>query len=474
MGIANALTFRAVAEILGLLLSAVSMIYVSRIVGPEYLGFSATTSALVLLVSRLSDGGLTALSSQRLARDDDDIKSLLAITLPVKFLVSSLMIVLVLAVCQFLPMDWRLKYFIVVSVFLVFFEVCSPAWIFIAMGKINVSSMIRIGQSLIYATAIVVLIRRVEDWIWLPYLTLLNSAVNFTLALCFLIYYKLIGFNRSLFTTAYFKVVANFYKEAAHFLKADLSSYAYTSSDRLILYYFATPHVVGLYEAAYKVINPFYSINTVITPTMFRELAQSFKHGALHRTMARYVFTMSICTIPLGFFLLFFAKDVVQLLYGARFSESAPSLAVLGFVISFGFTSGIIVQPFSAWNLSRAYGSSIFWGNVVNMALNVVLIPFFGALGAAVATLAAKVAVTIVGYLYFRQATAYPICRDFAYFIACSLLALLLAFAVSLVMKSASVQMVVFAVVYLLTLYQSYRVYFKKQVNLDSGSVHAG
>ena len=69
MAISKNLAFRASAELSGLLVAMGSMIYISRVVGPEYVGFSATTSAILLLVTRLADGGLTSLASQRLARD---------------------------------------------------------------------------------------------------------------------------------------------------------------------------------------------------------------------------------------------------------------------------------------------------------------------------------------------------------------------------------------------------------------------
>src|SRR6185369_4841187 len=363
MIISKKLTFRAVAEIIGLIIGAVSMIYISRIVGPEYVGLSATTSALVFLISRLADGGLTSLASQRLARDDDHLNTLLSVTLPPKIIVSAVLIALVMVISHVAHIDERLKYFIRISVFVVLFESCTPAWVFVALGKINLASTIRISQALLYAVAIVFFVRGLDDWRYLPYLTLFNSAINFVIASIFLLYFKLVAFDTIVFRNSYFARLKEFYKEGFNFLKADLSVYVYTTSDRLILYYFTSPQVVGIYEAAYKIINPFYAINSVITPTMFRDLAQSFKQKRLAPVMAKYLFSMSILSIPLGFFLIYFARPVVDILYGAKFVDSVPSLMVLGFVITFGFTSGIIVQPFAAWNMSREYGSSIFWGN---------------------------------------------------------------------------------------------------------------
>jgi O-antigen/teichoic acid export membrane protein len=442
------------------------MIYISRIVGPEYVGFSATTGAVLLLISRLADGGLTSLASQRLARDDETLGSLLSFTLPPKLVVSVCLIVITLIVADVLNIDERLKYFIKITVFIVLLESCTPAWVFVALGRINIASFIRISQSLLYAIAVVVLVRNQADWKYLPYLTVFNSAINFVVASFFLWHFKIISLDFELFKGDYFAKLKTYYQEGFNFLKADLSVYIYTSSDRLILYYFTSPQVVGIYEAAYKIINPFYAINSVITPTMFRELAQSFKQNRVTPVMAKYVFSMSILSIPLGFFLIYFARPVVDMLYGAKFVESVPSLMVLGFVITFGFTSGIIVQPFAAWNMSKEYGSSIYWGNVLNTALNFTLIPFFGAIGAALATLAAKIIVTIVGYIYFKAATDYPIAKEFTYFFIASAVPLLLVYALSFATSNTIVLGVAFSIAYVLIVAGFYINYFKARLHL--------
>jgi O-antigen/teichoic acid export membrane protein len=457
------ITLRAVAEIIGLAVWGVSMIYISRVVGPEYVGFSATTSAVLLLVTRFADGGLTALASQRLARDDNRLETLLSLMMPPKLVCSLLLVACSLAVLQLITIDARLKYFLVISVSMVLFETMAPTWVFVALGRINVASIVRIGQSLVYASSIFFFIHGQDDWRYLPYITLINSASGFLMSSFFLGYFRLYALDQRVFSGGnYLESLWAQYLESFHFLKAELSSYVYTSSDRLILYYFTTPAVVGVYEAAYKVINPFYNINTVISPTMFRDLAQSFKQGKLPPVMARYTFFMCLLTIPLGFFLIYFAADVIQFLYGARFAESASSLAILGFVITFGFTSGILVIPFSAWNMSREYGNAIFWGNLLNMSLNFTLIPLWGAVGAALATLAAKLIVTMVGYRYFRRATAYNILKDFSWFFAASLLSLLAMPLMAGVIANSFVLMGIYASVYALIVGFAYKVHFRQ------------
>ncbi|MFA5074244.1 MAG: oligosaccharide flippase family protein [Nitrospirota bacterium] len=455
------LIVRAAAEIISLFLGAIAVIYLSRIVGPEYLGFIAATIAILLFLSRLADGGLTALAMQQLAREDEKLDVLLAITIPLKLASSIVLVGLSLLTINLITIDSRLYYFITISIFTVFFETCAPTWVFIALGKITIASIIRIGQGVLYTVAIFIFIQNTDDWRYLPHLTLLNAFLNFGIATYFLFYCKLWSFDTSLFTKGYFHRIFVFYAQAFHFLKANLSTFVYMSFDRLLLYYFTTAHTVGIYEAAYKIIQPFYAISEVVTPTMFRELAQSIKQGTLYAVFARYVVAMSLFTIPLGFFLLFFSEFVIIFLYGTAFAESVPCLMILGFVITFGFTSGIIVLPFSAWNMPREYGNSVFSGNILNIILNTLLIPIAGAVGSALAALAAKVMVTITGYMYFKRATDYPVLKDFAYFFIASFIPLIAIYGLSLIITNVVVLMIVYGTVYIGIVMFVYKTYFK-------------
>lgn len=458
------MTIRAVAEISGLLIAALGMIYISRIVGPEYIGFSATASAIMVLLGRLADGGLTAYASQRLARDDDSLDTLLTIIVPPKLVLAGIIVVVSFSLAMLLPINDTLRYFLVVSVWIIFFEVCSPYWVFVALGKINVSSIIRISQSVIYGAAILLFIHEPEDWKYLPFLTVLNSGMNFILSLLFFYVRRFKKVDKSVFGSCYFQKIKAYYKEGFHYFKAEISGYVYTTSDRLILYYFAGPQVVGIYEAAYKIINPFYSINNVITPTMFRDLAQGFKHGYVEKVMAKYVFAMSLLTIPVGFYFVFFSDFIVKVLYGARFAESAASLAILGFVISFGFTSGTLAQPFTAWNMQREFGNSVFWGNLLNIIMNFALIPYWGAVGAAFATLGAKIIVTVVAYYYFRRVTKYPIVKDFSWFFILSFVSLVIVVITSQFTENNYFLTVVFGLPYFIFTYVLYRKVFQERM----------
>ena len=197
----------------------------------------------------------------------------------------------------------------------------------------------------------------------------------------------------------------------AHFAAADLSVYLYTSSDRLILYVFTTPTIVGLYDAAYRLIQPFYGIATVASDTYYSRLANRASPAAL-QLFREYVDFMFFATIPLGFFTTAFATLIIGIVYGGDFAAADGYLAILGWAITFGFISGAAAFPFTIWNMPRQYNSTVTGGASANLVMNLLLIPPLLGTGAALATVGGKVAATAIGLPLFHRASSYPILRD--------------------------------------------------------------
>jgi O-antigen/teichoic acid export membrane protein len=105
---------------------------------------------------------------------------------------------------------------------------------------------------------------------------------------------------------------------------------------------------------------------------MYRSLARSLGTADFNRVFRRWVDLMSVATIPVGFVALAFAPWIIGFVYGPQFSGAETYLALLGFVITFGYMAGIVTIPFTAWNAPAPYGRAVAGANI---GLNVLLIP---------------------------------------------------------------------------------------------------
>ena len=238
------------------------------------------------------------------------------------------------------------------------------------------------------------------------------------------------------------------YRRGFDYAKADVSILVYMSADRLILFVTAGVTVVGLYEAASRLIQPFYALSTVIRESMFLELAHAIGGDRLAPTVRRWARSMFVATIPVGPFLWLHGAWVIALVYGAGFEGATLSLMILGWAITIGFVSGAVVLPFLSWNLGRQYGNAVLAGNITNVAANVLLTPALGGGGAALATVAAKVAVTASGLRPFRAISSFPILGYSMRYLGASIVAAIASAAAWLASGEELASILVFAFAY--------------------------
>ena len=416
---------RGGAEITGLLLGVIATLWVSRIVGPSYFGYYAVMLTIVTLGGLLINAGLPTVGSQRVANNPAATAEVLWVVTICRAALAAVAVALALLVLGVAPVDPVLRDYLRIGLVMWAVIPLADGWVLVSQARLRAISALRVAGSLATLLAALVLVRDVSDAANVAWVPVAGAVVN-AAGTSFLAH-RGAGMRQPAGQRVG-EAIRDYFGAGFHTLKADISAFIFTSSDRLFLYAFATPAVVGLYAAAYSVIQPFYMINVVIWDAMYLPVAQAIGTDRLKRTFRRYVDLMSFATIPLGFFLLAFAPVVISTLYGPTYAPASEYLAILGWVITFGYTSGIAVVPFSAWNRPREYGNATGVGGILNLVLNFALIPTYQAVGAAWATLASKVAVTVVGIRYFRRAADYPLIRDFVEYLAISAAAYMGAF----------------------------------------------
>lgn len=161
-----------------------------------------------------------------------------------------------------------------------------------------------------------------------------------------------------------------------------------TNTDIVLLGYFADPDDVGVYFAATRIANLmafiFFSLNALAVPK-FAELHGAGKHLELQRFVRGVIHAMFWPTLAAGVFLLV-AGEFILGLFGAGFEAGYPLLALLmlGFLAraATGPTEYLLNMTGNQNVVALIYG----FAAVGNIGLNLMLIPVWGGIGAAIAT----------------------------------------------------------------------------------------
>lgn len=172
--------------------------------------------------------------------------------------------------------------------------------------------------------------------------------------------------------------------------------------DTLMLTALSTTSSVGLFNAAYKIIQmvdmiPF-TLSLPLFPPFTRLALESKERLFVVVTQALTIFM--VIALPICGLIIIVAPQIVLVFYGTGYQEAAPTLRLLSLTVIFLFPSALYVFLFSALGHQKFYSLSSAFCLITNTCLDLWLIPIYGHQGAAIATLCAEISFFLIGAIY--------------------------------------------------------------------------
>lgn len=156
----------------------------------------------------------------------------------------------------------------------------------------------------------------------------------------------------------------------------------------LLLLALAGPTQVGLYTPASRgadlIALVLLAVNTAIAPTLARLFAER-KTKQLEHTVARSTRMITLVSLPLALALILFGHWYLQI-FGSEFTVATTALAILSVGQLINAATGTVGTLLNMTGNERDVARSVGFSALLNVALNVLLIPRMGLTGAALAT----------------------------------------------------------------------------------------
>ncbi len=168
----------------------------------------------------------------------------------------------------------------------------------------------------------------------------------------------------------------------------------YSSLNKIMLGTISGMDQAGFYEYSEKLskmpLSLVTALGTVMLPRMTSSLAEGNRNQALGM-LSRSMFVMQGAAMAMAFGIAAIAPVFTIVFFGAGFEPCMYIMPILCVVIPLIAASNVIGVQYMLPNYSdRAYTVSVFFGATANVLVNLLLLPRFGAIGAAVATVAAE------------------------------------------------------------------------------------
>ena len=362
-------------------------VWVARYLGPEQFGLLNFTAALIGLFGALAGMGLQGIVVREIVREPTCREDTLGTAAALQLLGGAVAYSLLLVTVFYLrPQDVLSQLVAAILGAMVLFKASEVVgyW-FESQVQSKYTVWVQNGAFLFFAGIKVVLILSGASLIYFAWAMLAEAivvAMALTLALHRLgppLYSLRISYDRC------FALL----KAGWPFMLSSIAIMIYMKIDQVMIGQMLGNDAVGIYSAAVRISEIWYFIATAVAASVLPAILEAKKNNeAQYRQRLQALFDlMTWIAIIVALPVTFFATPLVTMLFGAEYSEAGGVLAIHVWATVFVFLGVAGGNWFLAENQQLISLQRTALGAVVNVLLNILLIPMMGVMGAAWATL---------------------------------------------------------------------------------------
>ncbi len=404
--IAKNTAFMTLASIAQKVISFVYFTFIARAIGVEGTGkyFLALSFTAIFVV--FVDLGLTNVLVREAAKVRGDIQKYVSTILSVKLLFGVFSYILVIVLSSFLYKgDMELQHMIWLSGITMLFDSFNLTvyGVLRALGDLRFES-----ASITVAQFLSLILGSIFLWMHLPLIFLIlafliPSAINAVYA-SLIVYYRfgvrpIPQFDRGVFFT--------FWRIAVPFALAAVFARIYSYVDSILLKQMLGTEAVGWYSTPYKITFAFQFIPMALVAALYPRMSEYFVHQKEKLSVILHdsIKYLLVVATPIAIGICVLAQPIIVMLYGDAFLPSVLPLQILIVSLIFSFVGFPIGACLNACNRQATQTTIVAGVMVLNIIMNLLLIPRIGVAGAAVAALVGNTILSLVGYYFLSQIT---------------------------------------------------------------------
>lgn len=396
------ISFLVIAEIISKLLPLLTFPYLTRILGPEVYGKYGFAMNLVGFLMLLASPGLVPYGMRAVAQNAGKERDIGAQIIGIRLLFSAAALLVLLAYALVLaPDDGQIRLLLLLSGLQILPVALSLDWLLIGKSRIPPVAITGVISQVIYTATILLFVKNAQ-FVWVvPVGTMVGELV--CVGILLYVVGRGYGLRRPRLSWQDFRDIV---PSALLLGFASLMYMTYDKVDTILLGYFRPMEEVGLYVATYKIMWMLMSFQPILAKVflpLFAESAVSEQDG--QKDSRLYLKILMFLTFPLIAGGVVVADPLTRLLIGEKYAGSGALLVILLPNILAGGLAGYYAgMKLMAKNRNREYVIAVASGAALNLVLNLIFIPVWGAKAAAIITCLSQFVVAGVAAWYERRA----------------------------------------------------------------------
>ena len=385
------------SEFLVRMIAFLSMAYVARTLGPEGFGIIGFSIAICGFFSLALSSGTDEVCSREVARRPSDARIIGASVIAIRLMLAIAFFGAVILIASFLIKPHTVKLVVILFGLSFFSLALNPSWVYKGLERnVRVGFALVLGQVL-YVGAVLLVVKKPADVVYIP-VSLFFGEITAALFLGVAL------FRFRPITVRLSEGVKVLFSTWALFITKFLRTLIY-SFDVLLLGFLLGERQVGLYSAPYRIcfflIAIISSIYVSYLPALTRAYARDRKQFAV--VVNGFLELSSALGLPLVIGGMITASHLLNAVFGPDYLEGTLAFQLLLLSTGLIFVYSVIHGILLASNNLKAEMWIIGMGVVLNVVLNIFLIPIYGLAGAATATVAAEGLILFLGLIVVNR-----------------------------------------------------------------------
>jgi len=410
--IAKNTAYLTIASVGQKLFSFIYFSLLARFLGVEQIGLYATVLSFTTIFLVLVDMGFTPILIREGARDKNKISKILGQVLSSKLIFGLLTYLILSLVIYFIrghylnPQEFQ-KLIAIMGVSMVLNSFSTTLY-----GALRSFQNLRYEAASIIFSQLVIVISGLGFLWWTKSIFLLFVALGLgdIFGICFSSYVLWKKYNvrpKFIWDKALFKYI---FILAVPFALAGVFTKVYSAIDHVLLSYILGTKQVGFYSIPSKIAFAFQFIPIAFAAALYPAMSYFFVQDKtrLKTIFEKGLFYLAMIALPISFGVIAIADVFITKVYGTQFQPSILPLKILVASLIFAFLDFPIGSLLNACNLQRIQTSAMGISMILNIIFNLILIPKFGVIGAALAAFLTNFILAAIGYFYIPKIVTLP------------------------------------------------------------------
>ena len=397
------MVMNAILTMSNIIFPLITFPYVSRILLPEGMGKLSFVTSVVGYFSMFAQLGIPTYGIRTCARIRDDKEELSRTVqelLILNFVTVTVSYVVFAASIAAIPRFNREKELFIITGITILLNALGVEWLYKALEQYAYITARSVVFKIIAIVGMFLLIHNKEDYILYGAISIFAASASNIL--------NFINLRKHIFIKP-----VNGYEIKRHikpmlvFFSVSVAAAIYTNLDNVMLGFMNTDVEVGYYSGAIKVKTILVSLVTSASVVLLPRASHYIEKGEneeFYKILNKTMRFIMLIAIPLTIFFMIFARDSILLLSGPEFEGSViPMMIIMPTLLFIGMSNLVGIQMLVPLGREKQVFWSEVYGAVVDILINLALIPQYGAMGAAIGTVVAEMVVVIVQLCYVRS-----------------------------------------------------------------------